>query len=203
MRQPDEPQEYTSAYAYEAVDDGLHGAKAPRRPRVFEEGTRRVRNIFSRPPKPLSAPSIPITPQTSLKRFIANQSGWRLGVFTGICLSAAVLCGNIVLAFVGFRYAGYNEGIGILAQGRSDSMAWTSTVYHILINILSTLLLAASNYSMQVLCAPTREDIDRAHSEGTYLSIGVLSPRNISFMKGSRALQWYILLVTSVSLHLL
>lgn len=145
----------------------------------------------------------PLRKRLSASRFRAKQSGWRLGVLTGICLSALVLCGNFILLFVGFRYSGYRDGIGILAQGRSGSIALTSTVYHILINFLSTLLLTASNYSMQVLCSPTRDDIDRAHGEGMHLNVGVLSPRNIRFMKGSRELQWYTLMITSISLHLL
>lgn len=203
-RQPDKPQEYSSAYAYEVVDESPQRAKGPSQSRVPRLDAKPVRKIVARALKPLRASStLPVTQRASLKHFLARQSGWRLGVFLGVCLSSAVLCGNIILLFVGFRYTGYNNGIGILAQGRSDSMARMSTVYHILINLLSTLLLCASNYSMQVLCSPTREDIDRAHADGTYLDVGVLSPRNISFMKGSRASSWYILLVTSISLHLL
>lgn len=36
---------------------------------------------------------------------------------------------------------------------------------HIIINILSTALLAASNYVMQCLSAPTRPDVNEAHTQ--------------------------------------
>lgn len=68
-----------------------------------------------------------------------------MGVLAGSCCSTLVLCGNLVLMFVGFRYSGYNDGIGILAQGPSTKIARVSTAYHVVINILSTLLLTSSN----------------------------------------------------------
>lgn len=141
--------------------------------------------------------------KTRLQRFRARNSGWRLGVLAGLCISTSVLCGNLALVFVGFRYSGYSAGIGILAQGPSTSIARISTIYHVLINALSTLLLTASNYCMQVLCSPSRDDIDRAHGEGSYVNVGTLSPWNVRFLKGFRKTGWYVLMLTSIPLHLL
>lgn len=50
---------------------------------------------------------------------------------------------------------------GKLLSGESDG-----TVYQILINVLRTLLLGASNLSMQLLAATTRREVNKAHSEG-------------------------------------
>jgi len=126
-----------------------------------------------------------------------------MGVLVGLCISSLVLFANIFLIFVGFRYDGYANGIGVLAQGPSKEIATLSTVYHILINVLSTLLLTSSNYCMQVLCSPSRNDIDHAHSEGSYLNIGILSIRNVFFLGGPRMMSWLVLMLSSIPLHLL
>ncbi|KAF4826317.1 hypothetical protein CGCTS75_v009288 [Colletotrichum tropicale] len=41
----------------------------------------------------------------------------------------------------------------------------TNTMLHLLINIFSTLVLASSNFFMQVLNAPTRSEVDTAHAQ--------------------------------------
>ena len=44
---------------------------------------------------------------------------------------------------------------------------------YLLINILNTCLLGASNYCMQCLSSPTRDDVDKAHSKNKWVDIGV------------------------------
>ncbi|KAL9601249.1 MAG: hypothetical protein Q9219_002654 [cf. Caloplaca sp. 3 TL-2023] len=74
---------------------------------------------------------------------------------------------------------------------------------HLLINVLSTVLLAASNYCMQCLSSPTRAKIDRAHARHRWLDIGVPSVRNLFRISRSRALLWSLLALSSFPLHLL
>ena len=74
---------------------------------------------------------------------------------------------------------------------------------HLAINILSTLLLGASNYSMQCLSSPTRSDIDKAHSQGIWLDIGVPSVRNLRRLSTTRIVLWWLLAISSIPLHLL
>ena len=97
--------------------------------------------------------------------------GWRLGVCVGFWSSTVVLCINVVLVGVASRHGGYVDGIGILAEGTSQYTSNLSTGYHILINVMSTILPSSSNYCMQVLSAPTRADMDKAHEQGIYLDI--------------------------------
>lgn len=47
------------------------------------------------------------------------------------------------------------------------------------INVLSSLLLGTSNYASQILCAPSRNDLNREHSRGRWLDVGVSSIRNL------------------------
>ncbi|OJJ82358.1 uncharacterized protein ASPGLDRAFT_531052 [Aspergillus glaucus CBS 516.65] len=56
---------------------------------------------------------------------------------------------------------------------------------HLVINILSTLMLAGSNFTMQCLCAPTRKDLDRAHQSNRWLDIGAPSIRNLRSIPNS------------------
>jgi hypothetical protein len=57
---------------------------------------------------------------------------------------------------------------------------------HFAINALSTILLGASNYCAQLLLAPMRKDIDRAHGQSKWLDIGVQSFRNLRACKPMR-----------------
>ncbi|KAK5680672.1 hypothetical protein LTS10_007605 [Elasticomyces elasticus] len=150
--------------SYHAVSDQLSSSE-PADSAIASEGPEIVEDSAARTRHPDGGP------KSRIRRFRQENSGWRMGVLLGLCISTSVLLGNLALVFVGFRYNGYQNGIGVLAQGRSTSVARLSTAYHALINILSTLLLTSSNYCMQVLCSPSREDIDYAHGEGSYVNI--------------------------------
>lgn len=152
-------------------------------------------------------------PQTFFKRLQTSVvarlerggfHGWRMGVLIGSCLSAFVLCCNIALVIVGSKAnGGYQRGIAKIGIGTSRDTATWSTISHLLINACSTILLAASNYTMQVLSAPTRGDIDRAHGQGQWYDIGLLSFRNARSLPQKRTAMWLVLAFSSVPLHLL
>ena len=71
------------------------------------------------------------------------------------------------------------------------------------INILSTLLLGASNHAAQLLSAPSRKDLDRQHARGVWLDIGVSSVRNFRYLPLWRTAIWAVLVLSTVPLHLL
>src|SRR5436305_1400306 len=56
-----------------------------------------------------------------------------------------------------------------------------STLFAISLNIISTVLIATSNYVMQCMCAPSRKEIDKAHAAGSFLNIGVSSMHNFDY----------------------
>ncbi|KAF2846689.1 hypothetical protein T440DRAFT_405013 [Plenodomus tracheiphilus IPT5] len=56
---------------------------------------------------------------------------------------------------------------------------------------------------MQVVSAPTRAELVRAHSRRVWLHIGVPSLRNLRYISRARALVWFALFLSSVPLHLL
>lgn len=130
--------------------------------------------------------------------------GWRLGVAFGCCMSTFVLCANIAITVVGTRTnGGYKNRVSDLVAGSAASITRWSTGAHLLINICSTILLGASNFTMQVLSSPTRDDIDRAHAAGKWLDVGILSTRNLWRIPRKRTLIWLLLVSSSVPLHLL
>jgi hypothetical protein len=93
------------------------------------------------------------------------------------------------------------EGVVSMYEG---SCSWVKNMdigTHFLINVLSTLLLGASNLCMQFLVAPTRAEVDRAHSKKRWLDIGVPSWRNLKSISGTRRGMWFILGLSSVPLH--
>jgi len=119
-------------------------------------------------------------------------------------MSSLVLLVNIlVLVVVSKRERGFEDGIAVPMTGTAEDMSWWSSAFHILINAMSTLLLSASNYTMQVLSSPTRNDIDKAHTKSEHLDIGVLSLRNLARIPKRRLFLFVIMALSSIPIHLL
>jgi hypothetical protein len=130
--------------------------------------------------------------------------GWRMGILLGSCMSLLVLAFNIAILIIGAtRARGFEKGFAVPMSGLAEDISWWSSGIHILINALSTLLLAASNYTMQVLSSPTRKDIDKAHARREYLDIGVLSTRNLSRIPRRRLFLFVLMGLSSIPVHLL
>ncbi|KAM0123886.1 hypothetical protein ACHAO1_011195 [Botrytis cinerea] len=128
-------------------------------------------------------------------------TGWRAGVryFSGIALSVLII--NLSLLVCAVVKYGSEDGIGILYRGNCQKASWLSTVLHIAINLLSTILLNASNYTMQCLNSPTREAVDRAHAEKKWLDIGIPSWRNRGSVPNMNKTLWFFLAFSSIPLH--
>jgi hypothetical protein len=135
-----------------------------------------------------------------------NLRGWRLGIFTGIILAASVFLINITIAIFAIvqlhGHVDQNNQIELF-EGDCEYVRKLNIGAHVVINFLSTALLGASNYAMQCLSAPTRSEIDAAHSDGGWLDIGVLSVRNLRKISKTRALLWSFIGLSSLPLHLL
>jgi hypothetical protein len=127
-----------------------------------------------------------------------------MGILLGSCMSLIVLAANIAILVLGAtRGRGFENGFAVPISGMAEEMSWWSSAIHIFINALSTLLLAASNYTMQVLSSPTRKDIDKAHAKYGHLDIGVLSTRNLGRIPRRRLLLFTLMGLSSIPIHLL
>lgn len=128
--------------------------------------------------------------------------GWRMGVTLCAATAGSVLTINVVLTVVAWSKFGLSSGIGTLQEGSCRTTKEISLWLHVAINVLSTLLLGASNYCMQCLASPTRKEVDKAHAQQVWLDIGVPSVRNLSRISRRRALLWFCLAISSLPLHL-
>ena len=136
-------------------------------------------------------------------------TGWRFGILNGAILALAVLILNVAVTLVPMGrdvpedgQTG-QKGRRLIFEGDCGQASRLNVLAHLLINALSTILLSASNYGMQVLSAPTRSEIDYAHVKKKWLDIGVLSIRNLKSISRSRAIVWFMLTASSLPLHLL
>jgi len=131
-------------------------------------------------------------------------SGWRKTAMINIVIVVLVLCLNIGIYAYGKHHLKIRpDGQGSLLQGDCKVINRYKLGGHAVINVLSTLLLGSSNFATQVLVAPTRQEVDHAHRNHTFLDIGVQSVRNIFHIDTKRTILWLMLGLTAVPLHLL
>jgi hypothetical protein len=134
--------------------------------------------------------------------------GWRFGVISCAAWTTVVLLVNISLLTVSLFKYGPNKdsryaGRRLIFEGDCQKARNLSVGLHLLINTLSTVLLSSSNYCMQCLSAPTRKEIDKAHSKSEWLDVGIVSIRNLRRISWKRAVLWGLILLSSLPIHLL
>ncbi|KAJ0424724.1 hypothetical protein BJY00DRAFT_309141 [Aspergillus carlsbadensis] len=140
---------------------------------------------------------------------VAPGEEWTRGALFCAWSALLILAINVILTVVavGIAYTKpFNRGdieSAVLYKGSCSRTDGWKTALHLLINVLSTGLLAASNYVMQCLCAPSRAAVDRAHAEKRWLDIGAMSVRNLLDMDGRRKALWAVLLLSSLPIHML
>ncbi|ETN47063.1 uncharacterized protein HMPREF1541_01253 [Cyphellophora europaea CBS 101466] len=136
-----------------------------------------------------------------------GADGWKFGAS-----AAAITAGVTAVVNIGFGIwilaaAGSQDPNGrILAElfhGSCSTTARMNTWSHLAINVISTCLLAGSNYCMQCLVAPSRADVNQAHAKGRWLDIGLPSIRNLHHISRLRCCLWGLLAISSLPLHLL
>jgi hypothetical protein len=133
--------------------------------------------------------------------------GWRTTVLTGAVMTFIILIANfVILVWASVRRQGGNDngaGAVTLYTGTCTEMGKVFTWSHLGVNVLSTILLSAGTACMQCLSSPTRQEINEAHSQGSWLDIGIPSMRNLRWISGRRQLLWVLLAISSLPLHLL
>lgn len=117
-------------------------------------------------------------------------------------MASFVLITNCIAAIVIHSKYRPQDGVSTAFEGDCNFANQVSRGLHVLINVLSSLLLSASNYTMQVLNAPTRSECDKAHARGDWLDIGITSLRNIARITWYRRVLWLLSGFSSVPIHL-
>lgn len=162
----------------------------------------------SPPPKykPELNPDIHPTPKPQWYCRLNSSTGWRKGLLFSIVLATVVLILNTSLLVVALRFGSeHTEGVSLVTQASCATTKRQSLWMHLGINILSTMLLGASGYTMQVLGSPTRRDVEWAHEKGDWLEIGSPGWRNLRGHRigWKRVLVYGGLMASSLPLHLL
>ncbi|KAH8179484.1 hypothetical protein LIA77_01003 [Sarocladium implicatum] len=139
-----------------------------------------------------------------------EQDAWRIwlsrrsrALMIQIAIIGTILLINFGLTIFAVASYGSSKGVGLVYQGKCGTVRALDLWLHLLINLMSTGLLSASNYCMQLQAAPTREDIDKAHSEGRWLDIGIPSLRNLLYLRWWRRITWGLLAFSSIPIHLI
>ena len=86
-----------------------------------------------------------------MKGSLKTTSGYHFGVLCCAITAGVVLLVNLILTIWAAETFGVHNGLGIVQVGSCNKTKRLSLWLHLLINALSTLLLGASNYSMQCI----------------------------------------------------
>ena len=146
--------------------------------------------------------------EEKIQRNKDNKREWVIGVLLCAVAATIVMVINIILTIIAVAVAySRTEDQGFVSATLYEGKCYTPKNWarglHLLINILSTIMLAASNYCMQCLSSPSRQNIDDLHPQQEWLDIGIPSLKNLFFIGWKRRVLWMVLLVSSLPIHLM
>ncbi|KAI1848060.1 hypothetical protein JX266_006173 [Neoarthrinium moseri] len=135
---------------------------------------------------------------------VLSQRGWRRTGAVNVILAST--CGLVLLICLIVSLKGKESsadlGTSRIYQGSCSQAATASTTLHVALNIVSTGVLASSNFFMQIVTSPSRGEVDRAHQYLRSLDIGLQSTRNLPALSRMKQICWVMLLMSSIPLHL-
>ncbi|KAI1178695.1 hypothetical protein F4777DRAFT_536397 [Nemania sp. FL0916] len=143
-------------------------------------------------------------------RIHANEkTSWRIrlskrnqALLLQVALIGSIFAANLFILLYSSRHYPSVNGVGLLYAGDCDTVKSANRWLHLLINILSTGMLSASTYCVQLQASPTRADIDKAHKLNKWLDIGAPSIRNLRAIGRWRLASCIILILSSIPIHL-
>ncbi|KAL1855006.1 hypothetical protein Plec18170_004418 [Paecilomyces lecythidis] len=116
-----------------------------------------------------------------------------------VCILSILLFAFLITGCV--RAGGLNDA-WTLYHGPCKTANRINLLLHLFLNVLATLVLASSNFFMQIINAPSRDELDKAHQNSRWMDIGVPALRNFLSMPKTKFLCWLVLGCSSVPLHL-
>ena len=135
--------------------------------------------------------------QSTLRKFEA----WHTWILICAAGAGVTFCFNLALTIWASTF-GLKNGTATMKVGKCSDIKTWDLWFHLGINVLSSTLLAASNYTMQCLSAPVREEIDKGHRERIAFDIGIPSLKNLRRIPRIKFILWGLLAVSSIPLHL-
>ncbi|KAI0189431.1 hypothetical protein F4808DRAFT_467495 [Astrocystis sublimbata] len=145
-------------------------------------------------------PQIHDNEKTSLRIRLSKRNQ---ALLMQVALIAAIFATNLgILLYAHSKYPS-RDGVGLLFAGDCDTVKSADRWLHLLINVLSTGMLSASTFCIQLQASPTREDVDKAHKLNKWLDIGAPSLRNLKYIGRWRLVCCIVLAVSSLPIHLI
>lgn len=135
------------------------------------------------------------------KTFWTWKSRRKVLLYNALLTVFLVLVTNLTLTIISWTRLKKNPTDAYLRNlysGDCNTVKKANIGVHLIINILSTLILSASNLCLQLIAAPTRNEIDRAHEKGVWLDIGVPSLRNLRHISRGSRVMWFLLAFSSL-----
>ncbi|RAR13599.1 carboxypeptidase s1 [Stemphylium lycopersici] len=117
-------------------------------------------------------------------------TGWRTGALASLVGAVSILIFNLIITiWVGSSPNLETDGaVGTLFMGSCTTVRRINIWIHLLVNVLA---------------APNRTEVDRAHAQRRWLHIGVPNLRNLWYIRKQRCVLYLALFLSSVPLHLL
>ncbi|KAF4919075.1 putative transporter [Colletotrichum viniferum] len=139
-----------------------------------------------------------------------EKNNWRIwlsrrsrALMVQIGIIGLILMTNFGFTIFAVASYGSSNGVGLIYQGDCSNVKKLDQWLHLLINLLGTGMLSASNYCMQLQAAPTRANVDAAHAAKKWLDIGIPSLRNLRYLSNWRRASWALLALSSIPVHLI
>ena len=125
-------------------------------------------------------------------------TGWRGGVLACVVLVACCVLIEIALLVVAIKL---ENGLGTLYHGSCARVKNLSNYLLIPLNVLGTITLSSSNYVMQILNAPNRQEIEKAHQSACFLNVGISSPSNLRHTSRLKRTLYVLLALSTVPIR--
>ncbi|KAI1119882.1 hypothetical protein F5Y10DRAFT_273626 [Nemania abortiva] len=151
-----------------------------------------------------------------------RTTGWKKAAGVNCTILVLLSAALIALSGIALSHGAQTALFFYSGDCNSGNATIINFALHLLINVVSTLVvsspiqfeillrppkdstvLASSNFFMQVLNSPSRDEINRAHSRGFWLDIGVSSIRNTLNLSKFKSWCWVMLALSSIPIHLL
>jgi len=95
------------------------------------------------------------TPSLRSPTSAGRLTSWRGGLRLASIVTGIVLAVNVTFTITAMATS-KRFNFGTISTSTCEATHRTNSIFHFIINVLGTLLFASSNYTMQLLCAPSR-----------------------------------------------
>jgi hypothetical protein len=119
-----------------------------------------------------------------------THPAWFTTVTVGLILAIIVFLMNVSLLAWSYKYFSVEKYTAVVFTGSCGKTSTFTAAAELAINIISTLLLAASNNCAQLLISPTRTKVDKAHEQGVWIHVGPANARNFKWIGKWRVATW-------------